>query len=52
MLGSKISHLKPDHERLTGSAVAVPGYLEEASAEKEDEAGIAVRAELTVDSQT
>jgi hypothetical protein len=49
MLGVDIPHLEPDHHRVPGSAVGVPGALQEACAEKEDHPGIGRRAELAVD---
>jgi hypothetical protein len=51
MLGIDIPYLNPDHHRVPGRAVRVPGDLEQSRAEEEHHPGIAGRAELPVDGQ-
>jgi len=48
VLGGEISHLEPDHDAGPGSAITAPRHFEKASAQKEDQAGIAGCAELAV----
>jgi hypothetical protein len=51
MLGVNIPHLEPEHHRVPGSAIRVPGDFQKACADKEDHPGIGRRAELAVDRQ-
>ena len=51
MLSADVPHLEPDHHRMPGGAIRVPGDFQEAAAQEKHDARIVGRAELPVDRQ-
>jgi len=48
VFGVDVTNLQPDHHRVSGGLIGVPGDFQEATTEEEHNAGIVARAELPI----